>query len=353
VPRRTTAATEVVLPDGARLQIRPITRGDRARVAAGFEHLSPESRYRRFFSQAAELSEHELDYLTRVDHRDHEALIALDAVTGDTVGVARFVRVDEPTAMPAIAVVDSWQRRGVGSRLLEYLVQRALEEGYERFRADVLADNVDAIRIFTRLGEVRTETARGITTIEVELPAGGEAAPRGLRALLAIAGEGRVTPARSLWHRIAKRRADGRDGHIERAAPIVVGTNGRPAAAAILHAARLARALDSPLHIVYARRLYASRRSQADLLERAAAAVSGDRLTLEVHARRGDPAQALLDVAEEVEAGLLVVGSSGPAGTAAEHLGGVALAVARDAACDVMIVRTADWSQRREPDRTD
>ena len=43
-----------------------------------FERLSPESRYRRFFAPMAQLSERDLDYLTCVDHRDHEALMAIE-----------------------------------------------------------------------------------------------------------------------------------------------------------------------------------------------------------------------------------------------------------------------------------
>ena len=84
----------VTLADGARLVIRPIEPTDRDLMAAGFERLSPESRYRRFFSPLPDLTGRQLDYLTRVDHHDHEALVALDADSGDGVAVARFVRVE-------------------------------------------------------------------------------------------------------------------------------------------------------------------------------------------------------------------------------------------------------------------
>lgn len=343
---------DVVLPDGARLRIRPVKPGDRQLVAVGVERLSPESRYRRFFSPVPDLSRHDLDYLTRVDHREHEALLAIDAATGDCVGVARFVRVGEGTAMPALAVIDPWQRRGVGTRLLDRLVERAREEGYTHFRADLMADNVEAIRLFKRLGEATARTSRGLTTLEVALaPADDERAPQGLRALLAGAGAGHIAPARTLWHRVAGRSLHGRSepqAGARAGAPIVVGTDGsRVAAAAVLSASQLTRVLGSPLHIVSARRLHASRRSQSDVLERAAAAVRGDGLSLELHATVGDPAQALLDVADEVSARLIVVGSPGPASSTADHLGGVGVAVARDAPCDVLIVRPTQAARPR------
>jgi hypothetical protein len=71
------------------LTIRPIAATDRDALAESFERLSPESRYLRFFSAISQLSSAQLDYLTDVDHHDHEALVAVDDATGDIVGVAR------------------------------------------------------------------------------------------------------------------------------------------------------------------------------------------------------------------------------------------------------------------------
>jgi hypothetical protein len=68
----------VRLRDGSRVLIRPIEPDDRAALAEGFERLSAESRYRRFFAPMPRLRERDLDYLTRVDHRDHEALVAVE-----------------------------------------------------------------------------------------------------------------------------------------------------------------------------------------------------------------------------------------------------------------------------------
>ena len=80
------------LRDGSRVAIRPVEPDDREMLAEGFGRLSPESRYRRFFTPLPELSERQLNYLTRLDHHDHEALVTVDPVTGECVGVARFVR---------------------------------------------------------------------------------------------------------------------------------------------------------------------------------------------------------------------------------------------------------------------
>src|SRR3954471_23337993 len=79
----------VTLRDGSQIAIRPIEPADRDALAEGLRRLSPESRYRRFFASVTDLSARDLDYLTRVDHHDHEALVALDADTGGGRGGAR------------------------------------------------------------------------------------------------------------------------------------------------------------------------------------------------------------------------------------------------------------------------
>src|SRR3954452_21891497 len=155
----------VTLSDGSQIAIRPIEPGDRDAIAEGLRRLSPESRYRRFFAPVRELSDRDLDYLTRVDHRRHEALVALDADTGTGVGVARFVQTADGAAEPAMVVADDWQGRGVAKALLEELVARAREEGARRFVAPVLAENVEAMRVLEQLG---TTTVRPMGR-EVEL----------------------------------------------------------------------------------------------------------------------------------------------------------------------------------------
>ena len=81
--------------------------------------------------------------VTDVDHRDHEALVALAPGSGQLVGVARFIRNPrEPDqAEVAVTVIDSWQRRGLGAALLRELAQRAAEEGIRHFTAEILAEN--------------------------------------------------------------------------------------------------------------------------------------------------------------------------------------------------------------------
>ncbi|HSJ18126.1 MAG TPA: GNAT family N-acetyltransferase, partial [Solirubrobacterales bacterium] len=121
------AGREVRLGDGTRVLIRPIRPDDRELVRAGFERLSPESRYRRFLTPMPKLTDQQLAYLTDVDHHDHEAMITVDPATGEGVGISRFVRdAERPgTAEAAVTVIDECQGRGLGTALLTALTERA------------------------------------------------------------------------------------------------------------------------------------------------------------------------------------------------------------------------------------
>jgi nucleotide-binding universal stress UspA family protein len=59
-----------------------------------------------------------------------------------------------------------------------------------------------------------------------------------------------------------------------------------------------------------------------------------------LHAREGDPADAILDVAEERDSDLIVVGNKGMSGAKRFLLGSVPNKVSHHAPCSVLIVRT-------------
>jgi GNAT superfamily N-acetyltransferase len=168
------AAERVRLRDGALLLVRPLEREDAPLLAAGFERLGAESRYRRFMGFKKGLPPRELDLLTSVDHHEHEAITATDADTERGVGVAHMYRhPDRPeVAEVAVTVVDEWQGRGVGGVLLERLAARAREDGVRVFTASLMADNRAMLRLFERVGRVTVgRRAAGALELEVELSA--------------------------------------------------------------------------------------------------------------------------------------------------------------------------------------
>jgi RimJ/RimL family protein N-acetyltransferase len=182
------------LRDGSEIVIRAIRPEDKQAIADGFERLSPESRYRRFFAPIQELSARDLRYLTEVDHRDHEALIAFERPTGVPVGAARYVRSDDPAeAEVAVTVVDDWQGRGVATVMLDRLVERAREEDVERFVAIVMSENTDALEMFSNLApgaEKPRRSASGNLELVFDLPAPGQVSESLLGRALHAAARG-------------------------------------------------------------------------------------------------------------------------------------------------------------------
>jgi nucleotide-binding universal stress UspA family protein len=142
---------------------------------------------------------------------------------------------------------------------------------------------------------------------------------------------------------------------------IVVGTDGSETAGkAVASATDLADQLGGRLLIVSAfepvsgtRLREESQQVPADLqwmvnpredvdatLQEAATAARDRGLPVELFARQGDPADAILDVAEEQRADLIVVGNKGMTGAKRFLLGSVPNKVSHHAPCSVLIIRT-------------
>jgi GNAT superfamily N-acetyltransferase len=158
-----------VLRDGSAVLIRPVRGADAPLLADGFARLSERSRRLRFLGRKRTLTEADLRFFTDVDHRDHEALGALDHVRGGGVGIAHYVRDRENPAAAEIAVtvVDDWQGRGLGTELLARLAERAREEGIRRFTAVMASENVPMGMLLRTAGAV--QTGRNFGTLEYEI----------------------------------------------------------------------------------------------------------------------------------------------------------------------------------------
>jgi nucleotide-binding universal stress UspA family protein/RimJ/RimL family protein N-acetyltransferase len=330
----------VTLRDGARVRLRPIAPEDRALLAASFERLSEQSRYRRFLTAKSKLSSTELDYLLDVDHSDHEAIVAIEPATGAMLGIARYVRAkeDPKLAEVAVTVADDWQRRGVGRALLDRLTYRARREGIRRFNALVLSENRPALGLLEDVGETRRRRSAGELELLIELPPSrgmGAQLGRALRA----AGAGGLVPARTLAQRVAA----GSTHPLHPSRPIrtiVVGVGAEEHGARVLAVAvELAAVSEGSLHLV---RAYNDRRELSD--SEAVLAAAGDAARLAglaavVHALRDDPADALVAVADEEDADLVIVGGTGMSGGKRLLAGSVSNRVSHRAPCSVLIVR--------------
>jgi GNAT superfamily N-acetyltransferase len=169
---RVEQATElVVLSDGSEVLVRQVRPEDKPLFVAGWSGLSDASVYRRFLQPREGLSVGELAFFTEIDHVDHEAIGALADRQG--VGVARYVRDRERPHMAeaAVVVVDAWQGRGLGGKLLRRLCARATDNGIRVFTATLLASNDAMLTLLSRLGAVEVRRREGpAIEVDVELP---------------------------------------------------------------------------------------------------------------------------------------------------------------------------------------
>jgi GNAT superfamily N-acetyltransferase len=136
------------------ITLRPLRHGERRPVLDVFEGLSERSRRLRFLGSKPRLLERDLAQLADVGRCGREAVAAIDRETGRTVGIARFVRdAGAPEAEIAFEVVDDWQGRGLGRRLLTALREQALADGVLRFRALIAHGNLPAFALVRGVGE--------------------------------------------------------------------------------------------------------------------------------------------------------------------------------------------------------
>jgi RimJ/RimL family protein N-acetyltransferase len=162
------------------VELRALPPDDDASVLEIFAGLGARSRELRFLTPKPHLTAADLRALTAVDHHDHVAILAVSARSGRPIGVARFVRDPQrpDTADVAVAVVDAWQDRGIGTLLSFALAERAQEVGIRRFTLVMSQDNEAAVRLLHRTpGEIH-RVAIDTESAEFEVTLSGSGALR-------------------------------------------------------------------------------------------------------------------------------------------------------------------------------
>jgi len=166
------------LRDGQDVRLRLLRRGDRELLLAGFDALSPDSRYRRFFTAMPRLPDGFVHHLLDVDGSNRVAIVVEDASDGEPLGIARFFRLDDTpgAAEMAIVVVDHAQHHGLGEILLTALGEAARERGIVKFRADVLRTNTAMTtllrKVYAGVKTVSTDGSVVVYEMTLELPHG-------------------------------------------------------------------------------------------------------------------------------------------------------------------------------------
>ena len=137
---------DVALPNHRRLRIRALRRCEEGPIRELYEHLSPRSRYMRFFSPLPALPDSVLRLLVRVDYHRSLALVAeaRDEQGSAVVGLGSFGAIDDRNVELARRVMDAAESRG-----------------FHRFIATFRSDNVAIRRLLAGVGDVVSAHASG------------------------------------------------------------------------------------------------------------------------------------------------------------------------------------------------
>ena len=154
--------------------MRPIRVTDEAMMSRLFYNLSDTTVYRRWHHALKQLSHRDILRLLEVDYTKNMAAVIEAEPDGEEatiVGVGRY-HTDPATnyAETAFVILDDWQGHGLGTMLLQHLIQIARENGIAGFTADVLAENRGMRHVFHKSGlEIQSQLNGGVYSLAMDL----------------------------------------------------------------------------------------------------------------------------------------------------------------------------------------
>ena len=154
------------LRGGGDYTVRPIRPDDAQMLQDLVQRLSPESRYFRFVSSIEKLPPNMLARFTLIDYDREMALVAVhkqrrsgeDGEITETeriIGVSRYITNPDQTSCEfALVVADDFAGKGLGSRLMESIMDVARDKGLAEIVGLVLTDNSGMLKLMRNLGFV-------------------------------------------------------------------------------------------------------------------------------------------------------------------------------------------------------
>jgi len=164
------------LRSGVTVTIRPIRPDDEPRIVAFHETLSERSVELRYYHPFALSQRVAHERLQRISHNDYDREIALVALTPEDklIAVARLSRQrnnlsSDDGALFNLLVTDEFQNQGLGTELLNRLIEVARGEGVETLFAEILAVNEPMQMICQKAGFTLSDPHGDPSTVRAEL----------------------------------------------------------------------------------------------------------------------------------------------------------------------------------------
>ncbi|MEM6527910.1 MAG: bifunctional acetate--CoA ligase family protein/GNAT family N-acetyltransferase, partial [Chloroflexota bacterium] len=150
---------EYTAPDGKTMRIRPIRPEDEPMAVdfhMGLSEQTVKLRYMYNFPLQERITHERLAALTFIDYDREIALVAIDEVNGEqklvAVGRLEMLSGTKEVGEFGILVADDYQRMGLGSALLERLLEIGKQEGVKRVFGKLLIQNRDSVEFLHNFG---------------------------------------------------------------------------------------------------------------------------------------------------------------------------------------------------------
>src|SRR5665647_1795378 len=144
-----------LLKNGQEVLLRPIKPEDEPMWLEMFKSLSEESIRYRFFQMLKDTPHEVRVRYCNIDYDREIALVAEMMENGKRkiLGVSRLsIEPDEKSSEMAFLVSDYWQGLGLGTKMVDYVLDIAKEKGIENVTAIILQDNYRALSLTKKMG---------------------------------------------------------------------------------------------------------------------------------------------------------------------------------------------------------
>jgi GNAT superfamily N-acetyltransferase len=120
-----------------------------------FYSFSDKSFYQRFFTHQVAMPHSKLQHLVNPDYDEEMAITGVIQKEGRNyiISVGRYY-LDQSTNMAEIAFIvrDNYQQKGIGTFLLQYLIEIAKKRGIKGFKAEILTENMVMLHVIHKCG---------------------------------------------------------------------------------------------------------------------------------------------------------------------------------------------------------
>jgi acyl-CoA hydrolase/RimJ/RimL family protein N-acetyltransferase len=161
------------LRDGTEIFFRAVKPTDEPALSEMLYSLSEETLKKRYKTKTKAFPHKDIQQLTNIDYKKDLAIVGVvPGVSGDEIVAITQYYLDPKTqeAEVAFLVQDEWQKKGMGTLLVDYITKVAKQRGVKRFHAKVLADNRPMLTIFYNSGyKVNTEFDGDVYYISFDL----------------------------------------------------------------------------------------------------------------------------------------------------------------------------------------